>query len=51
MVASGRFIMYLFYVEINWGHLVWLLPRGWLLFGGVVKRGFTANQSEMDTMK
>ena len=28
-------------VEINWGYLVWLLPRGWLLFGGVVKRGFT----------
>ena len=36
MVASGRFMMYQFYVEINWRHLVWLLPRGscfseWLL--------------------
>ena len=39
MVASGKFIK--FYVEINRGHLVWLLPRGWLLFGGVVKRRFT----------
>ena len=28
-------------VEINWGHFVSLLPRGWLFFGGVVKRGFT----------
>ena len=28
-------------VEINRGHLVWLLLRGWLLFGKVVKRGFT----------
>ena len=28
-------------VEINWGHFVSLLPRGWLFFGRVVKRGFT----------
>ena len=31
--------MYYFNVEINRGHLVRLFPRGWLLFGGVVKRG------------
>ena len=27
VTASGRFMMYQFYVEINQGHLVWLLPR------------------------
>ena len=36
MVASDRFIMYYFYVEINQGHMVWLLLRGRLLSGGVV---------------
>ena len=36
MVASGRFIMYYFYVEINQGHMVWLLLRGRLFFGGFV---------------
>ena len=38
-LRGGCFVMY--YVEINRGHLVCLLPRGWLLFGGVVNRGFT----------
>ena len=33
--------MYYIYVEINRGHLVWLLPRSWLLFGGVFSRGLT----------
>ena len=35
MVASGRFMMYIL-CEINRGQLVWLLPRGCLLFGGDV---------------
>ena len=43
MVASGRFI----YVILCRGHLVWLLPRLWLLFGGVVNRGFTVLQGEL----
>ena len=28
-----------FYVEHQSGTFVWLLPRGWLVFGGFVKRG------------
>ena len=33
----------LIYVEINRGHLVCLLQRGWLLFVGGVNRGLTVN--------
>ena len=42
MVGVERWL----HVEINRGHLVWLLPRGWLLFGGVVKGGFTVGHFE-----
>ena len=41
-LRGGCFWEVYFYVEINQGHLVWLLlPSGWLLFGGGVNRSFT----------
>ena len=39
--SDVHYSVFTVYVEINRGYLVWLLPRGWLLFEGVVKRGFT----------
>ena len=43
LVGVERWLLLEFYnvLVLCRGHLVWFLPRGWLLFGGVVKRGFT----------